>query len=137
MNRSSDPQSQRVDNDAHTAHSTITELEHISLKLLEIADSESHTLKNGNIQQFSKLQKDKAPLAQNYMQLAKDFRDDPSIADSTHKDSLVRLERLQTALQKKAQENNSLIDNVAKKEVATTGSTLFAAQEIAQQQEIR
>ncbi len=51
------------------------------------------------------------------------------------KNSLITLENLQEELKKRSKENNELIENIAQKEVATTGSTLFAAQEIAQQQE--
>ncbi|MGH1403527.1 MAG: hypothetical protein ACRBDL_04735 [Alphaproteobacteria bacterium] len=125
---------QQAHNKTQTSAFPLEELTELSQKLLDIAQEETQSLTTGDITSFSSLQREKAPLTQQYMHLSQAVRVDENLLNNADKNTLRQLETLQRSLMDRAQSNNTLIDKTIHKKTSGTGATLFAAQEIGQAQ---
>lgn len=110
----------------------LRELVRLNKRLIEFADQETQSLVTSDHMRFAITQQDKESLARQYMQASEEFR--TRLDDFRHADKsiLMQLEKLQTELKEKTQNNNVLIDQIKTRAAANTQSTLFTVQELGQ-----
>ncbi len=130
MNRQTQKQSTKVlGKDVNQA---LRELVRLNKRLIDFADQETQSLVTSDHMRFAFTQQDKESLARQYMQASEEFR--TRLDDFRHADKsiLMQLEKLQTELKEKTQNNNVLINQIKTRAAANTQSTLFTVQELGQ-----
>ena len=114
-------------------HNPIEELAHLSEELLNIVHEEAKCLEQNDINRFTRIQNDKKHVTERYLHASKAFQDQAPHMNNVDRTALQNLENLQATLNQKTVKNNSLLRHITQKTTANTGSTLFSAQEFAQQ----
>lgn len=130
MNKQTQKQSTKVL--GQNVNQALRELVRLNQKLINFADQETQSLVTSDHMRFAFIQHDKESLARQYMQASEEFR--TRLDDFRHADKsiLMQLEKLQTELKEKTQNNNILIDQIKTRAAASTQSTLFTVQELGQ-----
>ncbi|PCJ97540.1 MAG: hypothetical protein COA45_09760 [Zetaproteobacteria bacterium] len=110
----------------------LRELVRLNKRLIEFADQETQSLVTSDHMRFAFTQRDKESLARQYMQASEEFRNRLDDFRNADKSILMQLEKLQTELKEKTQNNNVLIGQIKTRAAANTQSTLFTVQELGQ-----
>ena len=110
----------------------LRELVRLNKRLIELADQETQSLVTSDHMRFAFTQRDKESLARQYMQASEEFRNRLDDFRNADKSILMQLEKLQTELKEKTQNNNVLIGQIKTRAAANTQSTLFTVQELGQ-----
>ena len=116
----------------HDVDHALRELVRLSKKLVDFADQETQSLIKGDHLGFAMTQQEKESLAVQYTKASEEFRDRLEDFRTADKGILMQLDKLQTELKEKTENNNMLIDQIKTRATANTQSTLFTAQEMGQ-----
>ena len=117
---------------ARNVDHSLRELVRLSKKLVDFADQETQNLIKGDYLAFAMTQQEKEALAAEYTKASEDFRERLEDFRDADKGILMQLDKLQTELKEKSENNNLLIDQIKAQAMANTQSTLFTAQEMGQ-----
>ena len=110
----------------------IRQLITLSRKLCQFADQETNALAMGDMMRFAYSQQDKEKLAQEYTAASEEFRARLEQFRGVDKTLLNELDKLQSELKKKSEDNNVIIRQLRDRAITNTKGTLFAAQELGQ-----
>ncbi len=105
--------------------------------LVELSDKETQALAQSDMLSLNILQDEKEFLIARYQKLSQEFRDRLEDFRDADRGLLDRLEKMQLLLGEKAHGNNDTVIDIRDRSQRRTQSSLFAAQELAQQVPVR